>query len=106
MVLFSVVVVLLGTGVISVSDALAGFSNRGMITVALLFLVSEGIRASECLKPIMRGLFPSRSDSISRSYAAILPAVAAISAFVNNTPLVVIFIPLIKAWCRQVGVSV
>ena len=80
LVLFSVVVVLLGTGVISVSDALAGFSNRGMITVALLFLVSEGIRASECLKPIMRGLFPSRSDSISRSYAAILPAVAAISA--------------------------
>ena len=34
LVLFSVVVVLLGTGVISVSDALAGFSNRGMITVA------------------------------------------------------------------------
>ena len=106
LVLFSVVVVLLGTGVISVSDALAGFSNRGMITVALLFLVSEGIRASECLKPIMRGLFPSRNDSISRSYAAILPAVAAISAFVNNTPIVVIFIPHIKAWCRQVGVSV
>ena len=55
----------------------AGFSNRGMITVALLFLVSEGI----------------------------LPIESGFSAFLNNTLVVVIFAPIIKNWAKRVGLS-
>ena len=44
MILFSVVVLFLCTGILSPKEMLEGFSNKGMITVALLFLVSEGIR--------------------------------------------------------------
>ena len=107
LILFSVVVVLLAAGVITTADALAGFSNKGMITVALLFLVSEGIRASDCLRPIMNRLFPRSSQhSAHLGYITILPTVAFISAFLNNTPIVVIFIPHIKAWCRKVGISI
>lgn len=50
MVLFSVVVLFLCTGIISPKECLEGFSNKGMITVALLFLVSEGIRKSGVLE--------------------------------------------------------
>ena len=107
LILFSVVVILLATGVITTTDALAGFSNKGMITVALLFLVSEGIRTSDCLRPIMKRLFPQPTQQSAREgYITILPAVAFISAFLNNTPIVVIFIPHIKAWCRKVGISI
>ena len=107
LILFSVVVILLATGVITTTDALAGFSNKGMITVALLFLVSEGIRTSDCLRPIMKRLFPQPTQQSARlGYITILPAVAFISAFLNNTPIVVIFIPHIKAWCRKVGISI
>ena len=42
MILFSVVVLFLCTGILSPKEMLEGFSNKGMITVALLFLVSEG----------------------------------------------------------------
>ena len=46
MVLFSVVVLFLCVGILTPKEMLEGFSNKGMITVALLFLVSEGIRQS------------------------------------------------------------
>ena len=46
MVLFSVVVLFLCAGILSPKEMLEGFSNKGMITVAMLFLVSEGIRQS------------------------------------------------------------
>ena len=106
LILFSAVILLLATGVITTTDALAGFSNKGVITVALLFLVSEGIRASGCLMPLMKQLFP-RGEAIStrRGYIRVLPTVAFISAFLNNTPIVVIFIPHVKVWCRKVGIS-
>ncbi|HDS08435.1 MAG TPA: SLC13/DASS family transporter, partial [Bacteroides sp.] len=44
LILFSALVIFMITDIISAQEALAGFSNKGMITVALLFLVSEGVR--------------------------------------------------------------
>ena len=105
-ILFSVVVLFMVTGILTPEQALAGFSNRGMVTVALLFLVSEGIRRSESLTPILRHLFPKSGCTITKGYCAILPVVATISAFLNNTPIVVIFTPYIKAWCRRVGLPI
>ena len=106
LVLFSVVVLLLASGVIAPSDALAGFANKGMVTVALLFLVSEGVRHSQCLMPIMNRIFPHTEVSLRRGYLQILPTIASISAFLNNTPIVVIFTPHIKAWCNRSGISI
>ena len=44
MVLFSVVVLFLCAGILTPKEMLEGFSNKGMMTVAMLFMVSEGIR--------------------------------------------------------------
>ena len=102
--LFSVVVIFLATGLLTPQEALAGFSNKGMITVALLFLVSEGVRRSDCLGAIMRNIFPPKERStVRRGHLYIMSVVAAASAFLNNTPIVVIFIPHIKAWAKRVG---
>lgn len=102
--LFSTVVILLVCGILTPSEALAGFSNKGMITVALLFLVSEGVRRSDALGAVMKWIFPSRERStIRKGHLYIMSVVTAASAFLNNTPIVVIFIPHIKAWARRVG---
>ena len=104
LILFGAVVIFLAAGILTPSEALAGFSNKGMITVALLFLISEAVRRSDCLGPITNRIFPwSNNCSVKRGYISILPIVATISAFMNNTPVVVIFIPQIKAWCKKVG---
>lgn len=46
---FSVVVLFLCAGILTPKEMLGEFSNKGMITVAMLFLVSEGIRQSGAL---------------------------------------------------------
>ena len=54
MVLFSVVVLFLCAGILTPKEMLEGFSNKGMMTVAMLFLVSEGIRQSGALGGVER----------------------------------------------------
>lgn len=58
MVLFSVVVLFLCAGILSPKEMLEGFSNKGMITVAMLFLVSEGVRQSGALGQVIKKLLP------------------------------------------------
>lgn len=100
--LFSVVVLFLCAGILSPKEALDGFSNKGMITVALLFLVSEGIRQSGTLSQIFTRFLPQGQTTVRRSQARLLPILAGMSAFLNNTPMVVIFAPIIKRWAEKV----
>ncbi len=101
MILFSAVVVFLCTGILSPKEMLEGFSNKGMITVAMLFLVSEGIRQSGTFTQIIKKLLPQKKISVMGAQARILPSIAVISAFLNNTPVVVIFAPIIKRWASS-----
>lgn len=102
MILFSVVVLFLCTGILSPKEMLEGFSNKGMITVAMLFLVSEGIRQSGALTQVIKKLLPQEKTSVFKAQIRMLPSIAFISAFLNNTPIVVIFAPIIKRWASSV----
>ena len=67
MILFSVVVLFLCAGIISPKEMLEGFSNRGMITVALLFLVSEGVIQFGALGNIVKRLLPENKITVIRA---------------------------------------
>lgn len=102
LVLLSGAVVFLCAGIISPKEMLEGFSNKGMITVAMLFLVSEGIRRSGLLEEMLRSLLPKDKTANERSVQIrMLPVVSFISAFLNNTPVVVIFAPMLKRWAEK-----
>lgn len=102
MILFSVVVLFLCTGILTPKEMLEGFSNKGMITVAMLFLVSEGIRQSGALTQVIKKLLPQTKTTVFKAQVRMLPTIAFISAFLNNTPVVVIFAPIIKRWANYV----
>lgn len=106
MVLFSVVVLFLCVGILSPTEVLEGFSNKGMVTVALLFLVSEGVRQSGALGVVIKKLLPVGKTTVFKAQLRMLPSVAVISAFLNNTPVVVIFAPIVKHWAAKVGLPV
>ena len=91
MVLFSVVVLFLCAGILTPKEMLEGFSNKGMMTVAMLFLVSEGIRQSGALGQVIKKLLPQGKTTVFKAQFRMLPTIAFISAFLNNTPVVVIF---------------
>ena len=101
LVLFTAVVLLLCAGIINPEEALKGFSNKGMITVALLYLVSEGVRKSGILEQIVFRMLPTKNVSITKTGLRFYPIVSFISAFFNNTPVVVIFAPMIKNWAKK-----
>lgn len=101
LILLSGAVVFLVAGILTPKEVLEGFSNKGMITVAMLFLVSEGVRRSGLLEQLLYRLLPSKNTSIRNVQLRLLPTISFISAFLNNTPVVVIFAPMIKRWAEK-----
>ncbi len=101
LILFSAVVLMLCGRIITADEAVMGFSNKGMITVALLYLISEGVRNSGILQRIIYRLLPNKNLTVTRGNLRFLPVVSVISAFLNNTPVVVIFAPMIKNWAKK-----
>ena len=66
-VLLSVVILFMVAGILSPEEVIAGFSNKGMITVALLFLVSEGVRQSGAISSLIKKMLPSKSSSVVKA---------------------------------------
>ena len=74
---------------------LKGFSNSAVWTVAALYVVAAGMYSTGAISLIADKLvgFPRR---LNKAYARILPPVAVGSAFLNNTPLVAMMIPVVR----------
>ncbi|MDD4107341.1 MAG: SLC13 family permease [Prolixibacteraceae bacterium] len=105
LVLFSAAAILMVTGTINNQEMLAGFSNKGMITVGLLFIVSEGIRESGVLNRLAQSYLPRRRGKMLFLIPRIMLPVSVFSAFLNNTPVVIIFAPIIKKWAEKLNLS-
>lgn len=105
LILFSALIVLMAAGIISSKESLAGFSNKGMLTVGVLFLVSEGIRQTGGLNLIARTFLPKRRGKMPFTMLKLLFPISVISAFLNNTPVVIIFAPVFKNWAEKMNLS-
>jgi di/tricarboxylate transporter len=105
LILFSATTILLALGIINDKDALAGFANKGMITVAILFIVSEGVRQSGILNRLAQSYLPRKRRKMIFLLPQIMLPVSFISAFLNNTPVVIIFAPIIKKWTEKLNLS-
>ncbi|WP_228038123.1 SLC13 family permease [Nodosilinea sp. LEGE 06152] len=95
---------LLLTGVLDATTALAGFGNPGMITVGVLYVVVAGLQQTGGLDIISRSLLGLPKGQTAALLRLVLP-VLGMSAFLNNTPLVAMFIPVVSDWCRKLRIS-
>ncbi len=103
LVLGSALTLYITLGIVSYSDALSGFSNKAMITVGILFLVSEGVRQSGSLNFLANKMLPQKAWPIPRLQVWLMMPVVAISAFLNNTAVVIIFAPMVKKWAEKIN---
>ncbi|MBK5937981.1 SLC13 family permease [Halochromatium roseum] len=92
--------VLLVTGVLTPSEALAGFANPGMLTVAVLYMVVSGLKETGAVGWIGQTLLGRPKGENNARLRLMLPA-AGLSAFLNNTAVVAIFIPAVADWARR-----
>lgn len=105
-VMFAALIALLLSGVITVKEALSGFSNEAMITVAFLFIVSAAIQQTGALNQIVyRFLGTNRNQGLRTLLLKMMLPIAALSAFLNNTAIVAIFLPVIKKWTDTLRLS-
>ncbi|MCL5975354.1 MAG: SLC13 family permease, partial [Gammaproteobacteria bacterium] len=96
--------VLLATGILNGPQALAGFSNAGLITVAAMFIVAAGLHASGGVDIFVKSLLGS-PKSIRGSYLRMFTPVVFLSAFLNNTPVVATMVPGLLAWCKRININ-
>ncbi len=92
-------------GIISAKEVLAGFTNQGMVTVGVLYLVAAGLRDSggmDILAPHILGT----PKSISTIQTKIMLPVTVMSAFLNNTPVVAMLIPTISDWVKKYQLAI
>lgn len=86
--------------IVDPAKAIEGFSNEGVIAVAILFIVAEGIQRTSVLVFIFRRVLGKPSFIWTAQLRVMLP-VAIVSAFLNNTPVVAMLIPVIQSWSRR-----
>ena len=101
-VMMAALVLLLATGILDNQEALAGFSNSGLLTVAAMFVVAAGIRSSGGVDLIVQRLL-GRPATLQGALSRLLFPVVGLSAFINNTPVVATMIPAVARWSRQLG---
>ncbi|WP_345739479.1 SLC13 family permease [Virgibacillus salarius] len=99
-IVFTALTIFLLIGIVTPEDALIGFSNEGMLTIALLFIIAGAIQKSGIIEDIMKNWL-NKSNSLIGSMVRVLIPTSTLSAFLNNTPIVVTFTPLIKNWCEE-----
>jgi di/tricarboxylate transporter len=105
LILFSAAVIFLATGIISAEEMIAGFSNNGILTIAALFLVNEGIKQSGLITRLVQVYLPRKKNPMMFLLPRIMVPVAVLSAFLNNLPIVINVAPLLIKWASVMKLS-
>lgn len=79
------------------AELVAGFANPALITVLALLMIGQALFNTDALDAPTRFLTRISGTGITRTLIVLLGSAAAISAFLNNTPVVVMFIPVLTA---------
>ena len=103
LILMAALAFLLIMGILGPAEALAGFGNPGVITVATLYVVAAGLKETGAVQWIARRLLGHPKTEKGAQLRMIAPT-GILSAFMNNTAVVAMFIPAIQDWAQRLGV--
>lgn len=92
-----------GENLMGAGRILSGFANPALITVLALLVVGDGLSRTGALSQGAWLLLRASYGNASASIVLALVAVLAVSAFLNNIPVVVIFIPIMQALADRLG---
>ncbi|WP_048647663.1 SLC13 family permease [Nitratireductor soli] len=90
-----------GPASLPAEELLSGFANPALATVLALLIVGQGLFATDALDKPARILAKSAGGSSTRTILITLITAATLSAILNNTPVVVIFIPVLIVFAAQ-----
>jgi len=94
------VTILLLTGVLSPTQALSGLANEGMVTVGVLYIVVAGLQETGASAWIAAKFLKEPKSLLGAQLKMMLP-VSLVSPFLNNTPVVAMFMPAVSDWAKK-----
>ncbi|MEM1417646.1 MAG: SLC13 family permease [Myxococcota bacterium] len=100
MVLTAGLALLLALGILEPGEAFLGFANPALVTIGALFVVAAGVRETGALDLVGRWVL-GRPRALAGAQLRVMLPVSTLSAFLNNTPVVAMFVPLVERWARR-----
>lgn len=100
-----IIVILVFSGVISTEQGIHGFANEAVLTVMAMFVLSAAVIQTNIIDSIGPIITKSLKKSYGVSISGLAILVGTMSAFVNNTPVVATFIPVISKSAKESGIS-
>ncbi len=100
-----IMAVLVVSGILTIEEGISGFSNSATITVGAMFIISAALFKTGAVNSI--GKFSTRlfKHNFWIAIITMMAAAGIISAFINNTPVVAVFIPLLLGVARDNNIS-
>jgi di/tricarboxylate transporter len=105
MVGIGIIVALMLTRILSPIEAVRGFANPAVITVGAMFIISRGMIRTGTVAFLASTMIGLSRGNRNLMMLVVLLAAAGASAFINNTPVVVLFIPIILSLSCQYDFS-
>jgi len=96
---------LIVSGILTPSEGLSGFSNSATITIACMFILSEGLTQTGALDKVGDYFLQLSRYPFKVAVLIIMLIIGVISAFINNTAAVAIFIPVVIGLSKKLGKS-
>jgi len=89
----------------SPAKLVAGLGNEALITVAVLYVVVAGLTRTGAMELVTRRMF-ARVTSVRTAQVRVMLSSAGLSAFLNNTPIVAMYMPVVSDLGKRAGISV
>ncbi len=103
-VLLGALTLLVLCGVLTPEEAAGGMASTGMITVGVLYVVVSGLRETGAIQIIAERVL-GRPRTLAAAQLGLMIPVAALSAFLNNTPVVAMMIPAVSDWAKRLRLA-
>ena len=97
--------ILIVLGLVTPDEGIAGFGNTATITVLLMFILSAGVVKTGVTQVLRDWLLRWGGANPNRQIFVLGALVGPITAFVNNTAVVAIFLPIVESWSQKRKIS-
>lgn len=100
-----IAVVLMLLGLVTPEQGVSGFGNSATITVMAMFILSAGISRTGVVLRVRDLFLQWGGKNVQQQILVMGLIVGPITAFINNTAVVAVFLPIIEEWCRKQRIS-
>ncbi|MFQ5627338.1 MAG: SLC13 family permease [bacterium] len=90
---------------VTYKEAISGFSNSATVTIAAMFILSAGLVKTGAINLFSQKLFHYAGNNENRLFLIVMLTAGFVSAFINNTAAVAVFLPITITLCKSYKIS-